>query len=526
MSESRVGTQFGPYRLDELLGRGGMGEVYRAYDIDKDREVGLKLLNPSLVDDQIYQERFRRESRAVARLGEPHIIPIHDFGDLDGVLYLDMRLVAGPDLRRVLTDTGALPPDRAVAIVVQIAQALDAAHADGLVHRDVKPENILVTDNDFAYLVDFGIAQADSSTHLTQAGSTIGSFAYMAPEQFDNEAASPASDIYALAAVLFECLTGQVPHPAATVSKAIKAAVLDPTPTLRSLNEQLPAALEPVIARGLAKSPEQRYASAAEFAAAARAAIGFDTDGFAASEKTISLRKPDDPLIPAAGTVTEVVESAAPGAYDETQHRVPAYSPTVIRPSGPVPLGPGDRSAPASGFVSGPHPGYVSQPQPAYFPQPVSMPGTYGTAPAYPTPYPPRRSVVPILAAIALVLLIVLGGAIFFVLSSRNDGASVSDDSTVTQTVTSMQDTASQTPTLPAPLSTQCDTTVGIGTDVTSCAFAFAVRDEYLRTGTKGQARQITAYSPTTGMSYLMDCTPEGDVVACRGGNNAVVVIY
>ncbi|NMO03974.1 protein kinase [Gordonia sp. TBRC 11910] len=546
MSASRVGTQFGPYRLDQLLGRGGMGEVYRAYDTVKDREVALKLLNPQLADDQVYQERFRRESRAVARLGEPHIIPIHDFGDLDGVLYLDMRLVSGKDLRKVLSGCGALSPKRAVGIVGQIAEALDAAHAGGLVHRDVKPENILVTDHDFAYLVDFGIAQADSSTHLTQTGSTIGSFAYMAPEQFDNEAASPASDIYALTAVLFECLTGQVPHPAGTVSKAIKAAVLDPTPTLRSLNADLPEALEPVIARGLAKDPTQRYASAADFAADARAALGMPGEGATAAVKTISLRKGDDESAvaepasagPGAEGATEIMGAGAePGAYDRTQFGVPAaYSPTMMRPSGPVPLGsgyapppqPGFTSQPQPGYISQPQPGYISQPQPGYVsqPQPVG-PHVYGQPPGYPQ-QPQRRSMVPILAVVAVILLIVLGGVIYFALSSKSANTA-NGPTTVTQTVAPQTTTATSTttPAVPAPASTPCDSTVGIGTDTpTSCPFAAAVRSAYLSSGVKGEARQVTAYSPVTGMSYVMACNPQGGVVVCTGGNNAVVVIY
>ncbi len=185
MSTSRVNTQFGPYRLDELLGRGGMGEVYRAYDTTKDREVALKLLNPGLADDAVYQQRFRRESHAAARLGEPHVIPIHDWGEIDGVLFIDMRLVAGEDLRALLRREHALAPARAVTIIEQVASALDAAHADGLVHRDIKPENILIAQNDFAYLVDFGIAHGSDDTHLTQAGTAIGSIAYMAPELFD-----------------------------------------------------------------------------------------------------------------------------------------------------------------------------------------------------------------------------------------------------------------------------------------------------------------------------------------------------
>lgn len=176
MSESRVNTRFGPYRLDELLGRGGMGEVYRAYDTAKDRVVALKLLKTGLAHDEVFQERFRRESHAAARLGEPHVIPIHDWGEIDGVLFIDMRLVEGEDLRALLRRESVLSPARSVSIVEQVAAALDAAHRQGLVHRDIKPENILVSENDFAYLVDFGIAHAAEDTHLTQAGTAIGTW--------------------------------------------------------------------------------------------------------------------------------------------------------------------------------------------------------------------------------------------------------------------------------------------------------------------------------------------------------------
>ncbi|GAC55948.1 putative serine/threonine protein kinase [Gordonia hirsuta DSM 44140 = NBRC 16056] len=270
---SRVGTQFGPYRLDELLGRGGMGEVYRAYDTVKDRVVALKLLNPGLAGDPGYRERFRRESQTAARLGEPHVIPIHDWGEVDGVLFIDMRLVQGGDLRGLLDREHRLAPARTVAVVEQIAAALDAAHAGGLTHRDVKPENILVGDKDFAYLVDFGIANADGDTRLTQAGSAIGSIAYMAPELFDGHPAGPASDVYALTCVLYECLTGGVPYPAPTVSAAIKAAVTATPRPAGALVPGLPRGLDAVIARGLAADPRQRYRSAGELAAAAATAL-------------------------------------------------------------------------------------------------------------------------------------------------------------------------------------------------------------------------------------------------------------
>ena len=164
---TRAGSRFGRYELRSLLGRGGMGEVYVAYDTSKDRVVALKLLPPEFARNTGYEQRFRREAHAAARLQEPHVIPIHDWGEHDGVLYIDMRLVEGQDLRRLLVAQGPMPPQRAVAIVGQVASALDAAHAHGLVHRDVKPENILIGARDFAYLVDFGIASDARDVALT-----------------------------------------------------------------------------------------------------------------------------------------------------------------------------------------------------------------------------------------------------------------------------------------------------------------------------------------------------------------------
>jgi serine/threonine-protein kinase len=173
---------FGRYGLLSLLGAGGMGQVWRARDSQTNRVVALKVLPEHSADDDESRERFRRECEAVAQLTEPHIIPIHDFGDVDGRLFLNMRLVDGRDLRTLIKQEGALPPTRAVAIIVQVAGALQAAHDVGLVHRDVKPSNILVCVNDFAYLIDFGIAHASGDATLTKAGETIGTAVYMAPE--------------------------------------------------------------------------------------------------------------------------------------------------------------------------------------------------------------------------------------------------------------------------------------------------------------------------------------------------------
>src|SRR5690606_1141123 len=209
-------TPFGHYQLQELIGRGGMGEVYRAYDTRTDRVVALKVLPVHLAQDETYQQRFRRESQAVAGLNDPHVVPIHGFGEIDGRLYLDMRLIEGRNLGTVLNDKEPLDPRFAVSVVEQVAQALDSAHEAGLVHRDIKPSNILITDRDFVYLIDFGLARTAGSAGLTTAGSTLGTLAYMAPERFENGDVDRHADIYALTCVLYECLTGKRPYPGDT----------------------------------------------------------------------------------------------------------------------------------------------------------------------------------------------------------------------------------------------------------------------------------------------------------------------
>jgi Protein kinase domain len=277
---------FGPYRLLELIGRGGMGEVFRAHDTVRDRVVALKRLVPELADDAGFAARFRRECALLARLHEPHIIPIHDFGTIDGRLYLDMRLVTGEDLGEILAREGPPAPDRAVDVITQLASALDAAHADGLVHRDVKPSNALLTgDPAFVYLVDFGIARPiDGNTALTSTGSTVGTLHYMAPERFDGRPIDGRVDVYALACVLHETLTGTKPFPA-TAQLAIMGAHLTREPPRPStLRAGLPTGFDEVVARGMAKDPDRRYATAGALAAAARAALatGWVSSGTAA----------------------------------------------------------------------------------------------------------------------------------------------------------------------------------------------------------------------------------------------------
>jgi hypothetical protein len=271
-----AGERFGPYRLDEVIGRGGMGEVYRAYDTLRDRTVAVKCLPRHLAGDRGFEAQFRRESRIVARLREPHIIPIHDFGEIDGRLFIDMRLVDGIDLASLLRRDGPLPPGRAVSIIAQVAGALAAAHAEGLVHRDVKPANVLVNGaergEDHAYLVDFGIARDASATEFGPAGGMVGSAEYMAPEQFAEGHADHRSDIYSLGCLLYTALTGDKPFPGDGPAAQMYAHLNSPPPA-PSARAPVPIELDRVVAHAMAKDPAERPANVTEFAAAARAAL-------------------------------------------------------------------------------------------------------------------------------------------------------------------------------------------------------------------------------------------------------------
>jgi serine/threonine-protein kinase len=270
-----VAWQFGHYRMESLIARGGMGEVHRAYDTQHDRVVAVKLLNAHLVDDDDFRRRFIREARAAARLREPHVIPIHAYGEIDERLYLDMRLVEGDDVSTVLTRHGPMPPASAVDLIGQVAGALDAAHADGLVHRDVKPSNVLLDAGGFAYLVDFGIARSMApSSDITGTGIPVGTVAYMAPERFMPDGrVDHRVDVYSLACLLYQCLTGTPPFPDENPLALMQAHLHRPPPRLTERRPGLPPALDHVIATGLAKNPGDRYQTAGALAVAARHAL-------------------------------------------------------------------------------------------------------------------------------------------------------------------------------------------------------------------------------------------------------------
>jgi serine/threonine-protein kinase len=263
-----VGTQLAGYRIEGVLGRGGMGVVYRATELALDRPVALKLIAPELAGDASFRERFLRESRLAASIDHAGILPVYAAGDAGGELYLANRFVDGTDLRAVLAD-GPLAPERALALVGQVADALDAAHARGLVHRDVKPGNVLVDAVDHCYLSDFGLTTRLGADGTTATGRLAGSLDYLAPEQIRRDTVDARTDQYALACVLYELLSGAPPFRRETEAQTLWAHMQEDTPTLTGHPQ-----LDPVLARALAKTKDDRYETCNAFVDDARAALG------------------------------------------------------------------------------------------------------------------------------------------------------------------------------------------------------------------------------------------------------------
>ncbi|MGW5301707.1 protein kinase domain-containing protein [Rhodococcus aetherivorans] len=287
-----VGEMFGPYELRAPLGQGGMGQVWRAHDTPLAREVAIKVLAPELAADPTYRQRFLREARAVARLQHPNIVHVYAFDELDGRLFIAMPLLAGRDLGTVLHEDGPLDPSEAVQIIQQVAEALAAAHQAGVVHRDIKPTNIFVQPGGHVYLIDFGIAHADSDESLTNGTHPIGTAAYMAPERYDGQA-GPEVDIYALTCVLFECLTGRRPFEGSSIAQQVAAHLTKPPPRPTDVDSNLPAAFDDIVARGMAKDPAHRYPTVAAFARALPSPTG-DTSAFLELGRLLIEKDPPD----------------------------------------------------------------------------------------------------------------------------------------------------------------------------------------------------------------------------------------
>ena len=273
MADFEPGDVFAGHRIEGVAGRGGMGVVYRALQIDLERPVALKVIAPHLAQDEAFRERFVAESRTAAAIDHPHVLPIYYAGESDGTLYIAMRFVEGEDLRHLIRAAGSVEPARAAQIVDQVGSALDAAHARGLIHRDVKPANVLLGTGDHAYLTDFGLTKRlGSSTGLSRSGQWVGTLGYVAPEQIRGERIDARADVYALGCVLFHALTGQAPYVRETEEATLWSHLHDPPPPASMLAEGVPEAFDAVIERALAKDPDERFPSAGDVGRAALAA--------------------------------------------------------------------------------------------------------------------------------------------------------------------------------------------------------------------------------------------------------------
>lgn len=278
--ELRPGIELAGYRILSLAGRGGMSVVFRAEDVNLHRSVALKVLSSKAVSDASFRDRFIRESRVASSIDHPNIIPIYSAGEVDGMAYIAMRFVEGSDLKALIEQKGALSPARAMAIVGQVANALDAAHAQGLVHRDVKPANIMIVpgqhdgEGEHVYLTDFGLTkQASLQSVLTAPGYFLGTPAYAAPEQIEGGEVDARTDTYALGCVLYECLAGRVPFSRDSAVAVMYAHLEEEPPPVSSVRPGLPRRVDAVINKALAKARAERYPTCREFVADTRAAL-------------------------------------------------------------------------------------------------------------------------------------------------------------------------------------------------------------------------------------------------------------
>jgi serine/threonine-protein kinase len=273
VSDALIGKEFAGYRVEARLGRGGMGVVYRATDLSLDRAIALKVLTEDLANDPGFRRRFVTESRLAASLDHPNVIPIHAAGEHDGVLYIAMRLVPGDDLRAVLRADGRIDPARTVRLIAQVASALDAAHAHGLVHRDVKPANVLMTPEDHVYLTDFGLSKrVDADTEATRTGMVLGTLDYIAPEQIRGETIGPFTDVYSLGCMITHLLTGAVPFTVLTEEGKLWAHFAEPPPLPSGRVPELGTSFDAIVTRAMSKLPRDRYATAGELGRAMLAA--------------------------------------------------------------------------------------------------------------------------------------------------------------------------------------------------------------------------------------------------------------
>ncbi len=388
-----VSTSLGRFEILNELGRGGMAVVYRARQSDLERIVALKVLPPGLTHDPSYVARFRQEARSAARLEHPHIMPIYEVGEANGLHYIAMKYIQGQTLKEVLQKEGYLPVARAASILAQIGDALDYAHRQGVIHRDIKPSNMMLTDEGWVYLTDFGLARgAGTTSGLTMAGTVMGTPEYMSPEQAQGLATvGPPTDIYALGVVLYELLTGCFPFTADTPMGMLAARLLQTPIPPRDVRSDLPSPVEDVIMRALARKPEARFASAGALVAALRAASGIGT------------AEPPRPATPFGGMP----------AVEETI-RMPPVTPPYVRPVPPTATPP-----PVGRLVAEP-------------PVPHPVGSNWGTPPVIPPQAPPTtprkglRSLPIILAALGIACMTCIGLVVMLSLRNGDPGAGTS----------------------------------------------------------------------------------------------------
>jgi tRNA A-37 threonylcarbamoyl transferase component Bud32 len=413
-----AGSLLAGYRCEEEIGRGGMAVVYRAYDDHLGRRVALKVLAPDLARDELFRARFMQESRIAAATEHPNIIPVFNAGEADGVLYIAMRYVPDGDVRTLIDRVGPLPPTRACALIAQAASALDAAHARGLVHRDVKPTNMLLEISprtsrpDHLYLSDFGLAKPSSAaTGLTMTGQFFGTVDYVAPEQINGQPLDGRTDQYALACASFEMLSGSPPFTRENGMAVISAQLSEPPPSLSARQPGVPAAADQVIAKAMAKSPDDRYERCLDFAEALLAAC---RPGAAdATPQPSPAGVPHPP--------TQLAMPAAPATVAD--EGVPAGSPGITTPpaagagSPPPPAGfpPAGSPPPAAGVGFPPPPGEPGPATLGWIPGQPILAGPEG-----PTGHPPRRrsrsAVIAGVAAVLVVLFFAATGVTYLVL--------------------------------------------------------------------------------------------------------------
>jgi predicted Ser/Thr protein kinase len=330
-TDPTLGGVIGGYRIEAEIGRGGMGVVYRAEQVALRRVVALKLIAPHLAEDPGFRERFERESRVAASIDHPNVIPVHEAGEADGALYISMRYVDGTDLRALIANSGRLEPRRATDLIAQVADALDAAHSRGLVHRDVKPANVLVAalgGREHAYLTDFGLTKhASSRGGLTKTGEWVGTVDYVSPEQIQGGELDARSDVYSLACVLHQALTGRVPYVRDSDVAKMYAHLHEPPPSVTEAGPDLPPQVDEVVARGMAKRPDERYPSAGDLGRAGLAAV--EGQALDATERSVARGEAAPPTVPQAATApsSPPTEPAAPPTAP-----LPASAPPVAGP--------------------------------------------------------------------------------------------------------------------------------------------------------------------------------------------------